>query len=98
MRVIAGSRKRLPLKTVPGTNTRPTTDRIKETIFNMMANDIYDCNFLDLFSGSGQMGIEALSRGARKAYFVEKDKKAIQCIRDNLSFTKLSEQAVSTLR
>lgn len=94
MRVIAGSRKRLPLKTVPGTNTRPTTDRIKETIFNMMANDIYDCNFLDLFSGSGQMGIEALSRGARKAYFVEKDKKAIQCIRDNLSFTKLSEQAV----
>lgn len=94
MRVIAGSRKRLPLKTVPGTNTRPTTDRIKETIFNMMANDIYDCNFLDLFSGSGQMGIEALSRGARTAYFVEKDKKAIQCIRDNLSFTKLSEQAV----
>lgn len=94
MRVIAGSRKRLPLKTVPGANTRPTTDRIKETIFNMMANDIYDCNFLDLFSGSGQMGIEALSRGARKAYFVEKDKKAIQCIRDNLSFTKLSEQAV----
>lgn len=94
MRVIAGSRKRLPLKSVPGMNTRPTTDRIKETIFNMMADDIYDCNFLDLFAGSGQMGIEALSRGANKAYFVEKDKKAIQCIKENLTFTKFLEQSV----
>ncbi len=94
MRVIAGLRKRLQLQTVPGTDTRPTTDRIKETLFNMIGNDIFDCCFLDLFAGSGQMGIEALSRGAKCAYFIEKDKRALSCIKANLLHTKLEEEAV----
>ena len=61
MRVIAGSARRLNLKTVPGRDIRPTTDRIKETLFNMIQNDVPGCLFLDLFSGSGAIGIEALS-------------------------------------
>ena len=91
MRVIAGSAKRLQLKTLDGMDTRPTTDRIKETLFNMIAPYLYDCMFLDLFSGSGGIGIEALSRGAKEAVFVEKNPKACACIRENLSFTKLAE-------
>ena len=91
MRVIAGKARRLPLKTVPGTDTRPTTDRIKETLFNILQPEIADCRFLDLFSGSGGIGIEALSRGADSAVFVEKNPTACKCIRENLSFTKLAE-------
>ena len=64
MRVIAGKARRLNLKTVPGMDTRPTTDRIKETLFNILQPQLLDCRFLDLFSGSGGIGIEALSRGA----------------------------------
>lgn len=95
MRVIAGKAKSLRLKTIEGDGTRPTTDRIKETLFNMINNDMYDCIFLDLFSGSGGIGIEALSRGAEKAYFVECNKKASACIRENLEFTKLTDLAVT---
>ncbi len=94
MRVIAGKARRLQLKTIEGDNTRPTTDRIKETLFNMLNTDIYDSVFLDLFSGSGAIGIEALSRGANKAYFVENNRKAVDCIKSNLEFTKLSSDAV----
>jgi len=94
MRVIAGKARRLLLKTTEGLDTRPTTDRIKETLFNMLQNDVPGSYFLDLFSGSGGIGIEALSRGAEKAYFVENNKKAVTCIRDNLEFTKLKEDAV----
>ena len=94
MRVIAGKARRLPLKTVKGMDTRPTTDRIKETLFNMIQNEVPGCRFLDLFAGSGGIGIEALSRGAVSAVFVESDRKASGCIRDNLSFTKLEENAV----
>lgn len=94
MRVIAGTAKRLQLKTIDGIETRPTTDRIKETLFNMIQPDIPDCKFLDLFSGSGAIGIEALSRGAASCYFVEKNKDAAFCIRDNLKFTKLEKEAV----
>ena len=65
MRVISGNKRGMVLETPDGLDTRPTSDRIKETLFNMIAFDIPDCNFLDLFSGSGQMGIEALSRGAK---------------------------------
>ena len=71
--------------------TRPTQDRIKETLFNMIQYDIAGCTFLDLFSGSGGIGIEALSRGASYAVFVEKNPKAAACIRENLAFTKLAE-------
>lgn len=93
MRVIAGSARSLKLRTLDGTDTRPTTDRIKETLFNMINPYIYDCRFLDLFSGSGGIGIEALSRGAREAVFVEKNPKAMNCIKDNLQFTRLADRA-----
>ena len=93
MRVIAGSARRLTLKTIEGMDTRPTTDRIKETLFNMIQNDIYGCTFLDLFSGSGAIGIEALSRGAKEAVFVDKGDGQISCIQDNLKTTHLEERA-----
>ena len=95
MRVIAGSAKRLQLKTPDGPDTRPTTDRIKETLFNMLAPHLYGCTFLDLFAGSGGIGIEALSRGAAEAVFVEKSPRAMACIKENLNFTKLSPKAVT---
>ena len=90
MRVIAGKARRLPLKTVPGMDTRPTTDRIKETLFNMIAPYLYDSIFLDLFAGSGGIGLEAVSRGAKKAVFVENSKKAAACIQENIRFTKFT--------
>lgn len=93
MRVIAGSARRLNLKTVPGMDTRPTTDRIKETLFNMINPYLADIRFLDLFAGSGQMGIEALSRGAKEAIFIENNRSAAACIEDNLKFTNLQECA-----
>lgn len=93
MRVIAGSAKRMQLKTIDGMDTRPTTDRIKETLFNMISEYLADSTFLDLFSGSGAIGIEALSRGAAHAVFVEQNPKAVQCIRENLSITKLDNRA-----
>ena len=86
MRVIAGTARSLPLKTPPGSETRPTTDRIKETLFNILQADIPGCVFADLFSGSGGIGIEALSRGAAKAYFVDYSPAAISCIQQNLAF------------
>ncbi len=94
MRVIAGSARRLLLKTVPGMDTRPTTDRIKETLFNMLQTEIPGCYFLDLFSGSGAIGIEALSRGADKAVFIENNPDAVNCIRENLASTRLEENAL----
>ncbi len=72
MRVIAGTARSLRLKTPEGMDTRPTTDRIKETLFNMLQPYLGDALFVDLFSGSGGIGIEALSRGARHAYFVDR--------------------------
>ncbi len=92
MRVIAGKAKRLQLKTPTGMDTRPTTDRIKETLFNMIQDELYDIHFLDLFSGSGGIGIEALSRGAKKACFVEQNRNAAEIIKENLRYTRLDEQ------
>lgn len=94
MRVVAGVARRLPLKTPKGADTRPTTDRIKETLFNILQADIPDCVFVDLFSGSGGIGIEALSRGARKAYFVDSSPAATACITENLRFTRLEQIGV----
>ena len=94
MRIIAGKARRLPLRTPAGFTTRPTSDRIKETLFNMLMPDIPGCVFVDLFAGSGQIGIEALSRGAAKAYFVENDRAAFACITDNVKFAKMTEEAV----
>ena len=68
MRIIAGTARSLPLKTIDGLDTRPTTDRIKETLFNMIQQDVPDCYFLDLFAGSGQIGLEAVSRGAQRLF------------------------------
>ncbi|MDO4439795.1 MAG: 16S rRNA (guanine(966)-N(2))-methyltransferase RsmD [Eubacteriales bacterium] len=98
MRVIAGTAKRLQLKTLDGMDTRPTTDRIKETLFNMIAPSVFGSVFLDLFSGSGGIGIEALSRGAREAVFVEKNPKAMACIKENLKHTKLVEKGMTLTR
>ncbi|MCI9440670.1 MAG: 16S rRNA (guanine(966)-N(2))-methyltransferase RsmD [Ruminococcus sp.] len=95
MRVIAGSARRLQLKTLDGLDTRPTTDRIKETLFNMLAPALHNCVFLDLFSGSGGIGIEALSRGARESVFVERNPKAMACIKENLKYTRLEDKAVA---
>ncbi|MBR3036656.1 MAG: 16S rRNA (guanine(966)-N(2))-methyltransferase RsmD [Lachnospiraceae bacterium] len=89
MRVIGGTARSLPLKTVPGLQTRPTTDRIKETLFNMLNPYLPGSSFLDLFSGSGAIGIEALSRGASHAVFVDRDNACCNVIRENLAFTHL---------
>lgn len=93
MRVIAGSARSLPLKTLDTLDTRPTQDRIKETLFNILHTDLPGCLFLDLFAGSGAIGIEALSRGAKKAWFIENNPKAAAIIRQNLEFTHLSDKA-----
>lgn len=93
MRVIAGKCRSLPLKTLEGRQTRPTTDRIKETLFNMLQPYIPGSRFLDLFAGSGAIGIEALSRGAGFCCFVEQNRRAAACIRENLEFTGLAETA-----
>ena len=94
MRVIAGTARRLPLKTVSGLDTRPTIDKIKETLFNILAPYVPGSIFLDLFSGSGSIGIEALSRGAVKCVFVDNSAKAVKVIKENLNFTKLEGDAV----
>lgn len=93
MRVIAGTARSMPLKTVKGLDTRPTTDKTKETLFNILQSDVPDCRFLDLFSGSGAIAIEALSRGAAHAVLVEQHAKAAECIRENLIFTKVADRA-----
>ncbi|MBP5294791.1 MAG: 16S rRNA (guanine(966)-N(2))-methyltransferase RsmD [Lachnospiraceae bacterium] len=93
MRVIAGTRRSLPLRTVKDDRIRPTTDRVKETLFNMLSPYVPGCRFLDLFAGSGAIGIEALSRGAEEAVFVDASRDAVSVIRENLRFTKLSESA-----
>lgn len=94
MRVIGGKARRYKLKTIEGMSTRPTTDRIKETIFNMIQFEIQGKVFLDLFSGSGAIGIEALSREAEKCYFVEKSKVALEIIKENLEHTNLLDNSI----
>lgn len=91
MRIIAGTARSLPLKTIEGLETRPTSDKIKETLFNMLQPQLPGCYFLDLFAGSGQIGLEALSRGAEYAVFVENSKKAAKCIEDNILFTRFDK-------
>lgn len=84
----------MPLKTIEGKDTRPTTDRIKETLFNMIQSEIPGAYFLDLFAGSGQIGLEAVSRGAVRAVFVENQKKAAACIQENILFTKSEKESL----
>lgn len=94
MRVISGSARGLKLKAPAGLNTRPTVDRIKESLFNILSNmNLYDIEFLDLFSGTGGIGIEALSRGARSAVFVDNSNESIKVIKENLEHAHFSEKA-----
>lgn len=92
MRVITGSARGRKLKELTGMETRPTTDRVKESIFNIVQFDIEGRRVLDLFGGTGQLGIECLSRGAAEAVFVDLRKEAVALIRENLSWTGLSDR------
>lgn len=93
MRVISGRAKGSRLKKVPGDTTRPIMDRVKESLFNILGKEILDARWLDLFAGTGQVGIEALSRGASAVVFVDKVRPAIKTIQDNLVHTRLQEGA-----
>lgn len=93
LRVIAGSARNLLLKTPDGFDTRPTTDRIKETLFNVLQNDVPGAVVIDFFAGSGSIGIEALSRGAKKAYFVENGRQALECIVQNVKHTHFEDKS-----
>ncbi|MGM0602749.1 MAG: 16S rRNA (guanine(966)-N(2))-methyltransferase RsmD [Bacillota bacterium] len=93
MRVIAGSAGGIRLKSTKSRQVRPTLDRVKEALFSMLGTSILDSVFLDLFSGFGGIGIEALSRGAKRADFVEKNRKFISIIEKNLKKTRLSSYA-----
>jgi len=93
MRVITGKARGVQLKTPDGMQTRPTIDRVKEALFSIINFDIPGASVLDLFGGTGQLGIEALSRGAKNAVFVDADKNAIKIIKENLVKTKLDSLA-----
>lgn len=94
MRVIAGIAKGRQLKLVPGNSTRPIMDRVKEALFSILGRSVIDVNVLDLYAGTGSVGIEALSRGAQHVTFVELDRMAVQTIQANLAITKLEEYAL----
>lgn len=94
MRIISGCRKGHRLKAPEGLHTRPTTDRVKESIFNLIQFHLPAVCVLDLFSGSGALGIEALSRGAERAVFVDNDRRATALIQENLESTGLASAAI----
>ena len=93
LRVISGSARGRRLKKVPGDSTRPIMDRVKENLFNILRDEVYDSRWLDLFAGTGQVGIEALSRGAAEVVFVDTVRAAIKTIEANLEITKLEGSA-----
>lgn len=93
VRVIAGTARGRRLKMVPGGSTRPVMDRVKEACFGIIGRDIVGARFLDLYAGTGSVGIEALSRGAAQAVFVELDKLAVRTIHENLALTGLADRA-----
>ncbi len=93
MRVIGGTARGRVLKSVPGKQTRPITDRVKEALFNILAGEVEGARVLDLFGGTGAVGIEALSRGATHATFVEKAAKAYRVLKENLRLTGLEDRA-----
>ena len=93
MRVVAGSARGIPLQAPRARGTRPITDRVKETLFGIIGAGVVDAEVLDLYAGSGAIGIEAISRGARHATFVEHGRDALTAIRRNLERTRLAEQA-----
>ena len=93
MRVITGTARGRRLKELEGMETRPTTDRVKEGMFNVLQFDIEGRRVLDLFAGTGQLGIECLSRGAKSAVFVDRRSDAVKLIRENLKVTELTDRA-----
>jgi 16S rRNA (guanine966-N2)-methyltransferase len=93
MRVIAGEAKGRKLKMVPGAATRPVGDRVKEALFSILGGRVVDARFLDLYAGTGSVGIEALSRGARSAVFVDRQRQAVRTILDNLTHTGLKDRS-----
>ena len=93
MRVIAGEFRSRRLKSLPGLDTRPTPDRLRETLFNVLASLIPKCVFMDVYAGTGAVGIEALSRGARRAIFIEKNRAAVEVIHENLAALGLEGRA-----
>jgi len=93
VRVIAGIAKGRRLKSLPGSATRPITDRVKEALFDILGSGLEGAHFLDLFAGTGSVGIEALSRGAEIAVFVEQGRRAVELIRENLALTGLADKA-----
>jgi 16S rRNA (guanine(966)-N(2))-methyltransferase RsmD len=94
MRVISGKAKGRKLKRVPGDSTRPIMDRVKENLFNILGDFVHGSRWLDLFAGTGQVGIEALSREAAEVYFVDNVRAAVRTVKDNLRHTRLTEGAV----
>lgn len=97
MRIITGRARGIRLKTLEGEATRPTSERVKEAVFSMIQFDLEGREVLDLFAGSGQMGLEAVSRGAKHAVLVDKSKEAIRVIEENVTKTKLSENCTVKL-
>mgnify|MGYP004578733561 FL=1 len=92
MRIISGTARGTKLYTLEGKTTRPTLDRVKESLFNIIQNQIANSNFLDVFSGSGAIGLEAASRGAKKAILCDKSKEAINIIKKNIEKTHLKDK------
>jgi 16S rRNA (guanine(966)-N(2))-methyltransferase RsmD len=93
IRIIGGTARGRKLKLVPGEGTRPVMDRVKEALFNILGDSVIDSAFLDLFAGTGSVGIEALSRGAARAVFVENSRLALRTIEANLELTRLGDNA-----
>ncbi|MDE3195368.1 MAG: 16S rRNA (guanine(966)-N(2))-methyltransferase RsmD [Acidobacteriota bacterium] len=93
MRVIAGEFRSRRLLSTPGMETRPTSDRLRETLFDILGTSVEGAVFVDAYAGTGAVGIEALSRGARRAIFIEKDRKAVETIRKNLENLGITERA-----
>lgn len=92
MKVTSGIAKGRPLKAVPGDTTRPIMDKVKQAIFNILMDDVRDTRWLDVFGGTGAVGIEALSRGAASCVFLDMEQKAVRVIEDNLRATTLAEK------
>lgn len=92
MRIVSGKFRSRVINAPEGLNTRPSSDKTRESIFNIIAPYVYDANVLDIFAGSGALGLEAISRGANHATFIDLDDKAIKCIKSNIDLLKVNDQ------